>query len=133
MSIKSVLEKYVDNEQLMKLLSQMADVFTEEEYTEEVYNIIGDLINDVNVDVIIENLKQNKYGWNAVYFDEFKKRQEEIDKYTDKPFDISSDGVCKCKFCGSYKTVSRLEQRRAGDEQATNIVLCTKCGKKSIY
>ena len=101
-----------------------------DEYMDASYDCIGLIYAGVEPTTLIE--ENIKTGWDSTSFDEVRLRQLEHDKYMENPFDVSANGVTKCKHCGSYKTISRLQQTRRADEQATNITICTKCNKQTI-
>lgn len=103
-------------------------------YLNTVYQMLGLILKEnITIDDLIKMVREDKTEWNSVVFDTIRECQLERDKFTENPFSVDSDGVSKCKHCGSYRTKAMLIQTRSGDEQATNITYCTKCGKTSKY
>ena len=101
----------------------------EDEYKDIAYQLYGYALQGKEIGELVEYLENNQVHFNTVCFSEYKKQQEEHDKYTTNPFDIEKDGLIKCRYCGSYRTITQLRQTRGGDESMTNFVSCTKCGK----
>lgn len=86
-----------------------------------------DLMKFEQTDYIQNVLEKGYVGWNNPTFSHLKHTQEEYDKYTKMPFDLS-EGVLQCKKCKCKKIFSYQTQIRSADEPMTTICKCSECG-----
>jgi len=104
---------------------------TETDYLMVVYQVVGDIIQGSKLSEIVKCLKQNKYGWDHVSFDNERFNLDEQDKFIEHPFEVE-EGVVTCK-CGCKKVFSYAKQTRGADEPTTTYASCTKCGASWSY
>ena len=79
--------------------------------------------------IIAKFLDSNEFDWNHKDFDDIKKRLNEQDNFTIKPFEVD-EGVLECRKCGSKKTFSYTKQTRGGDEATTVFAVCSECNNR---
>lgn len=98
-------------------------------YNKLLYSIIYDILSQKKLKSIIDNLSNNKFGWNNNCFDEIKTSIKEQDNFLENPPEID-EGVFECSKCHGKRTFSFEKQTRSGDEAGTVFVQCYDCGKK---
>lgn len=99
-------------------------------YKQYLYQVISDIRNGTSLKQILNNIKNNKIGWNHPTFNEVTKKQDEQDDYICNPF-LVEEGVITCS-CGSKRTLSFSKQIRSSDEGTSVIVNCIDCKKHWI-
>ena len=117
-ALKTVLtqEKNIDTiEKYIYKLSSKNNINIEENYNDNLYQIIGDIIDEVKLKTILENIKNNKLGWEHHSFDEMNICVAEQNDFIKNPFEVE-EGVFQCKQCGSKRVYSYAKQDRPCDE-----------------
>jgi DNA-directed RNA polymerase subunit M/transcription elongation factor TFIIS len=130
MSIKDIFKEYnIPNTKLNEMLS-IVDEY--EESKELIYEIIGLLNNDMKIDDIITELKNEHFGWDNKIFNNYKKIRQFRDTMLSKPPEVR-EGDIQCPKCHLYKTVVVEMQTRSADEGFTYSIHCLnpKCMKIS--
>jgi DNA-directed RNA polymerase subunit M/transcription elongation factor TFIIS len=100
----------------------------EKDYKKYIFQTIADVKSGKKISFILENIKQNKLGFNHPEFEPIKFAQKEQDDYITKPMEVT-EGVVQCK-CGSRRTISHSKQTRGGDEGMTVYSMCIVCKNK---
>lgn len=98
-------------------------------YTKCIYQIYGDLTNNKQPHVIVDQI--NKYNWEHETYADEKAKQDEQDDFIENPFEIE-EGVIECK-CGSKRVFSYSKQTRSADEPMTTYAECVECSSKWTY
>lgn len=119
----NTIEKYVYQ------ISSKNDSNLEENYTGNLYQIIGDIIDEVKLKTILENIKNNKLSWNHHSFDEMNICVAEQNDFIKNPFEVE-EGVFQCKQCGSKRVYSYAKQDRSCDEGTSVYAQCVACKAK---
>jgi DNA-directed RNA polymerase subunit M/transcription elongation factor TFIIS len=107
------------------------DTEMQQNYRFYLYQIVGDLMNDVKVRTIIKYTSAGEIGWNHEMFSDMRRKRIEQDTFIEKPFEVE-EGVIECK-CGSKRVYSYSKQCRGGDESMTTFAQCMSCKKKWTY
>ena len=129
-TVKVLFNQFYDQTEVKKMTKILAVKFEyEDEYKDIAYQLYGYALQGKTIDELIDILENNQVYFDTPCYSDFKERQIQHDLYTAKPFDISEKSIIKCKFCGSYNTISNLKQLRRADEAMTNQILCTDCKK----
>jgi DNA-directed RNA polymerase subunit M/transcription elongation factor TFIIS len=131
-ALKTVLtqEKNIDTiEKYVYQISCKNDSELEENYNGNLYQIIGDIINEVKLKTILENIKNNKLSWNHQSFDEMNICVAEQNDFIKNPFEVE-EGVFQCKQCGSKRVYSYTKQDRSCDEGTSVYAQCVACKAK---
>ena len=124
----NTIEKYIHN----KCTEEFSDDDYITEYKRILYQIVGDIINGVEVKDIILNLKTGNICWNHSTFINIKKQIHEQDEFIINPFEVV-EGVTECKKCGSKRVLTVSSQCRSSDEASTTIAKCIKCKANWSY
>lgn len=131
-ALKTVLtqEKNIDTiEKYVYQISCKNNSNLEENYTRNLYQIIGDIIDEVKLKTILENIKNNKLSWNHHSFDEMNICVAEQNDFIKNPFEVE-EGVFQCKQCGSKRVYSYAKQDRSCDEGTSVYAQCVACKAK---
>lgn len=120
-----IIEKYIHN----YVKCEISDY--EETYRKVVFQIIGDINNNINLKTIVKNIKKNLVGWNHPTFTDIKNRIEEHDEFIINPFEVE-EGVTICK-CGSKRVFTYSKQTRGADEPMTTFAKCVFCKASWTY
>ena len=123
-------EKNIDTiEKYIYQISSKNNSDLEENYNRNLYQIIGDIIDEVKLKTILENIKNNKLGWNHSSFDEMNICVAEQNDFIKNPFEVE-EGVFQCKQCGSKRVYSYAKQDRSCDEGTSVYAQCVACKAK---
>ena len=124
----SVLLNLIDLDTATKIENAAWKQYGEEQknYTKCIYQIYGDLTNNKQPHVIIDQIR--KYNWEHETYTDEKVRQQEQDDFVTSPAEVE-EGVLECK-CGSKRTISFTLQTRSGDEGTSVWARCVECGNK---
>ena len=124
------LEKYIHN----KCEEEYGDNTEkyEKNYKRILYQIVGDIINKVEVKDIISNLKMGNICWDHNAFKNIKQQIQEQDDFIINPFEVE-EGVTECKKCGSKRVFTFSKQCRSSDEPSTTFAKCIKCKANWTY
>jgi DNA-directed RNA polymerase subunit M/transcription elongation factor TFIIS len=114
----TIIEKYI-------YLHTNKDNF-EENYKSNLYQIIGDIINEEKLNDILSNIKNNKLGWSHKEFNEMANYIAEQNDFIKNPFEVE-EGVFQCKKCGSKRVFSYSKQDRSADEGCSTYAQCVAC------
>ena len=134
----NMIEKYVfetsqcqphDNEQELEKI-----------YIQNMYQVVGDIQNGLNLKDILSNIKQGKLGWRHSAYNEIQNRIDEQDGFIENPFQVE-EGIFQCKsidkksgkICGSKRVFSYTRQVRSSDEPMSVYSTCVQCGSKWVY
>lgn len=131
-ALRTVLkqEKNIDTiEKYIYQLSSKDKINIEENYNSNVYQIIGDIIDELKLKTILENIKNNKIGWEHHSFDEMNICIAEQNDFIKNPFEVE-EGVFQCKQCGSKRVYSYAKQDRSCDEGTSVYAQCVACKAK---
>lgn len=97
-----------------------------EEYDEQdelVYEIIGLLEQDVSLKDIIKDLNSCTFGFEGIFFQSFRKTENEQDYLLQNPPEIR-EGEVECPVCKQKRTVVVEMQTRSADEGFTYKTHC---------
>lgn len=100
-------------------------------YRKVIFEIIGDIHNNVNLKTIVNNIKLKLVGWNHPTFTDIKNRIDEHDEFIINPFEVE-EGVTICK-CGSKRVFTYSKQTRGADEPMTTFAKCVSCKTSWTY
>lgn len=120
-----VLEKNIDK------ISRTSNNY-KETYNNTLYQIIGDIINEVELKTILNNIQNNMIGWDHPSFKDVKNRIDEADEFIINPFEVE-EGVTKCNKCGSERVFTYQKQTRGADEPMSTFAKCVKCKSQWTY
>lgn len=107
--------------------SRLGKLITDEE---TLYEIIGQLNDNIPPKDIVASLKKGHTGWELPAFNDLQKQRTEKDNLIQNP-PKPREGEIKCPRCGSLETVLRQLQTRSADEGFTDFVKCFGCGQQS--
>jgi DNA-directed RNA polymerase subunit M/transcription elongation factor TFIIS len=132
MNIGKVLDinNKTDISYINKYLNEKYETEDEKKYI--LYQIYGDVLEGIELDVIKNRIKTDEYSWNHKTFKHIKNIIEEQDDFTVNPFELE-EGVLECNKCGSKKVYSYSKQIRSGDEGFTTFANCISCKAKWQY
>jgi DNA-directed RNA polymerase subunit M/transcription elongation factor TFIIS len=102
----------------------------DKDYINAVYQLVYDIAPD-NLENVLKNLKEGKYGWSHDSLSMFRDIEYEQDAFIIQPFEII-EGIVECR-CGSKRVYSFSKQTRSGDESITTFNECLICKKKWVY
>jgi DNA-directed RNA polymerase subunit M/transcription elongation factor TFIIS len=128
---KALKTMITSSEDIKSIESKINSISTEENYIDNVYQIIGD-INKFSTSKILSNIKHRRIGSEHPCFDEIRDKINEQDEFIKNPFKVE-EGVLECNKCGSKRVYSYSKQTRSGDESSTTFANCVKCGAKWTY
>ena len=131
-ALRTVLkqEKNIDTiEKYIYQLSSKNKLNIEKNYNSNLYQIIGDIIDEIKLKKILENIKNNKIGWKHHSFDEMNICIDEQNDFIKNPFEVE-EGVFQCKQCGSKRVYSYAKQDRSCDEGTSVYAQCVACKAK---
>lgn len=131
-ALRTVLkqEKNIDTiEKYIYQLSSKNKLNIEQNYNSNLYQIIGDIIDELKLKTILENIKNNKIGWEHHSFDEMNICIAEQNDFIKNPFEVE-EGVFQCKQCGSKRVYSYAKQDRSCDEGTSVYAQCVACKAK---
>jgi DNA-directed RNA polymerase subunit M/transcription elongation factor TFIIS len=101
----------------------------EENYKKYLYEVIGDILNNIKLSDILKNIKETKLGWEHKEYQEICDYFKEQDEFLENPFQIE-EGIFQCMKCNSKKVFSYSKQSRAGDEATSVYCQCANCKQK---
>lgn len=127
-----ILNKILQNDPKIKIVEDK--IFSkskcnEQKYKNILYQIVGDILNGVNIDVIIKNIDSNLIEWKHTNFKEWFDRISEQNDFIKNPFEVE-EGVFQCKVCGSRRVYSYTKQDRSCDEGTSVYAQCVACKTK---
>ena len=129
MALKTVLK----HEQNAKILEKyIHKVSAKNDEYEIIYQTVGDIIKNINIKIILENIKKEIVGWKHPTFKQISERIEEHDEFIINPFEVE-EGVTECKKCGSKRVFTYTKQVRSSDEPMTTFARCVKCKSNWTY
>lgn len=132
--LKTVLKKEQNIriiEKSIHKVSQKMDSY-EESYQKIIYQVVGDIINDLKLKDIVTNIKKKMVKWNHPTFSDVKNRIEEHDEFIINPFEVE-EGVTVCKSCGSGRVFTYQKMCRSADEPMSTFCTCCECKKQWTY
>ena len=128
-----IIEKYIYD------ISKHDEDSIEQIYKDNLYEIIGDILNGKKLSEIVSNIKDSRLGWKHSVFKEMQNMLDEQNDFIENPFAVE-EGVLECKsrdkdgiVCGSKRVFSYQRQVRSADEPMTTFASCCKCGTKWQY
>jgi transcription elongation factor S-II len=108
-------------------------------YRNNIYQIIGDVLQGKNLKELILTIKIGDLGWKHSAFKEMQNMLVEQNDFIENPFAVE-EGVLECKardkdgkLCGSKRVFSYQRQVRSADEPMTTFASCCQCGTKWQY
>ena len=108
-------------------------------YKNNIYQIIGDVLQGKNLKDLILTIKIGDLGWKHFAFKEMQNMLVEQNDFIENPFAVE-EGVLECKardkdgkLCGSKRVFSYQRQVRSADEPMTTFASCCQCGTKWQY
>jgi transcription elongation factor S-II len=132
-----IIEKHI-YEISLKKTSQDQEVL-EKIYKDNIYQVLGDILNKENIKEIFTNINSGKLGWKHLAFKEMQNMLDEQNDFIENPFAVE-EGVLECKardkngvVCGSKRVFSYQRQIRSADEPMTTFASCCNCGTKWQY
>ena len=146
--IRDILKDYIeDNSQINKLENYIYKYSQrkykkniEKHYIDIVYQITNDLSNKTPLVTVIDNIKNDKIGWNHIIFKDIQNKLDEQDSFIENPFEVE-EGVQQCKSfnpktgttCNSKRVIYYQRQERGADEPMTTYNTCYSCGASWKY
>ena len=108
-------------------------------YKNNIYQIIGDVLQGKNLKDLILTIKIGDLGWKHSALKEMQNMLVEQNDFIENPFAVE-EGVLECKardkdgkLCGSKRVFSYQRQVRSADEPMTTFASCCQCGTKWQY
>lgn len=132
---KNVLTMYLDIPKNITIIESIVYKKTGDDvvrYNNLIYQVVGHIVSGIKLSALMYNLKNNKFEWDDVIYDDHKIRQNEEDDFIENPFQVE-EGVLECYKCGSKRTISYTKQTRSADEPASVIATCINCKNKWVY
>lgn len=129
-ALKTVLEDEKVSKKIANYLYR--DKITVEDFNWTVYQVIGILLEKNDLKTIVEDIKNNRIGWESPVYDSVREKIQEHDDFIVKPFEVV-EGVVECPRCHSKKTWSVQKQTRSSDEPMTTISRCAECSNTWNY
>lgn len=135
---KNILKKHFDIKKTNILEKKIHTLFKEEEiYLNNIYQIIGDVIEGKTFENILLDINNGMTGWNHTTFKEVKNNILEQNDFIENPFEVE-EGVFECKafdkktgkICGSRRVYSYSKQDRSCDEGSSVYAQCVACKAK---
>lgn len=80
----------------------------------------------VEVDKLLEMVKNGRYEWNSAEYDDEKQKQIDEIKFAMCPYEFV-DGVDQCKRCKNWQVFKFQLQTRSADEGMTTFAKCATC------
>lgn len=102
-----------------------------DESDELAYQVVGMLNSGTPIEEIIEDLNDNRLGWNSNVFSELRQTREFKDKMISEPPEIR-EGEMECPKCHLKKTIVVPMQTRSADEGFTYYIHCFNPNCKKI-
>lgn len=129
--IKSIIADVSSDADIIEKL--LWEVYGKDEtvYINCVYQIIGYILNNIQLDELTRLIKNNELGWNHNSYDDEKHKIRDQDDFIEHPFEVE-EGVLECR-CGSKRVYSFSKQTRSADEPMTTYAECVKCNSKWTY
>jgi DNA-directed RNA polymerase subunit M/transcription elongation factor TFIIS len=127
-----ILNKLLPNNKKINIIEQKLFTISnhdEDRYNNILYQIIGDILLDKNIDTIITNIDNNLIEWNHSSFKELADQISEQNEFIQNPFEVE-EGVFQCKACGSRRVYSYTKQDRSCDEGTSVYAQCVACKTK---
>ena len=121
-ALKTVLADIKD----IKQIEQHVYTSDEATYNDNLYQIIGDILEGKTVKDL---LKTKKVGWEHAGFKSMVDRIAEQNDFIKNPFEVE-EGVFQCKVCGSRRVYSYSRQDRSSDEGCSVYAQCIACKTK---
>ena len=139
----AVLESILSNKKSATQIEDALFSFCEEqnelekEYNIYLYQIIGDLLENVDAKTIVKYLQNKKIGWKHHSFKKMADKIVEQNDFIQNPFEVE-EGVFQCKainpntgvMCGSRRVFSYTKQDRSCDEGTSVYCECVACKAK---
>ena len=119
-----ILEKHIYNNTFKK--NHLTII---ENYNDNLYQVIGDILNEKKLKDILDDIKKNKFGWEHSSFEEMGNFIKEQNDFLQNPFEVE-EGVFQCKACGSKRVFSYCKQDRSSDEGMSVYAQCIACKTK---
>ena len=137
-----ILTSFVDENNANYIDEQVYKIYPDEQdYLLKMYHMIDScqksiLLKDkINIqefiDGIIQDLKNDKEGWEASQFDYIRQRESEELDYITQEVRLER-GEHKCRKCGNDRCFTYQIQTRSLDEPATNYLVCPKCKTRGV-
>ena len=128
------LSKVLLNQKNVKILEK--EIFKnypeENDYLRAVYQCTNDIFLKVKLTDILQNIREQRYGFNHPSFDKIKIIKQEEEDYLENPIEVV-EGVLECFKCKSKKVFSFSKQVRSADEPMSTFATCISCGNKWVY
>ena len=88
-----------------------------------VYEILGALNTGISYKKVVEDLKQEHFGWESSTYCKLRKDRANHDSILEKPPEIR-EGETECPKCHTKKTLVVEMQTRSADEGYTYYIYC---------
>ena len=116
---------------------QSSELVVDYLYNSYLYQVIGDISNQVKLKDISLNLKNKQVDWDHPSFKAMSDRIAEQNDFIKNPFEVE-EGVFQCKainpatgkICGSRRVYSYTKQDRSCDEGTSVYAQCVACKSK---
>ena len=122
--LHNILSNYMNSEKNINIF--IKHIITKDNINSLLYEMIIDFKKKIDMKVILNKIKTNKYDWGHENFNEIQEKITEHDSFILCPFEVD-EGVLQCNKCGSRKTFSYSKQTRSGDESTTVFATCVEC------
>jgi len=127
-SLSKVLTVQSNVEILEKWVYNMSS--DDREYKRIILQTVGDIINKVKLNEILDSIKSGKIGYKHKMYEKIQAKIEEQNEFIKNPFINIEKGVIQCKKCKSERVFSYAKQTRSGDESTSVFCECVECGSK---
>jgi len=128
-TINSLLNNIIKNELNNNNNNNNNNNKYDELYFNYIYQIIGDILQNKSLNIIIEDIKLNKIGWEHTTYSKTAARIKEQNDFICNPFEVE-EGVFQCKKCETRRVFSYSKQDRASDEGTSVYCFCMVCKSK---
>ncbi len=123
----AALSTVLGKESNVRILEKaLFEASSEDAYVSNIYQAIGDILQEKSLKTVLANIKSGKINWNHESYDNIRYRIEEQDEFIVNPF-VVEEGVLQCKKCGSKRVFSYSKQDRSCDEGTSVYAQCFAC------
>jgi len=128
---KNTLSSILEDDDVILVEEAIWENSNELSYKRNLYQIIGDVMNEYDLDNLLKRIESNQMGWDHHSFIYERDQINDQDDFVEHPFEVE-EGVIECR-CGSKKVYSYSKQTRSADEPMTTYAECAECNSKWQY
>jgi DNA-directed RNA polymerase subunit M/transcription elongation factor TFIIS len=104
------------------LIKKYSNIYNNPE--EFLYEIYGKILEGIEISKILQDIKDNKYGYDQELFSKYREKRNLKDKFIANPVEIKENPNYQCSRCKSNKVVIVEMQTRSADEGFSYFMHC---------